>query len=186
MAERRLRGIPLIYLLSVLIVIFFAFASAYLEYYYVLVQSVPYREARQPVLGNFYSYDFVFFLPLQLFFAFQPIIYQFFAVRRSSANLRRLFALGLASSFLGLILRDASWFLFRTFAPLSADPLGHQWIRPSDYTSSVLGYAIIFGLTVPLWYIALLPPIIAIFVSLLIAHPSNEETGSPSSGNKPN
>lgn len=165
----RVRNLPFSYMLTVVVVILFSFAAAYLEYNYILFDGLPYREAVQPVLGSWYNYHLVFFLPILAWLAFQPFINQVIQKVRSSENFRRTSALGLASVFLGVILEDVGWFLLRFLAPLRSDPLAHQWIRGSDYTSSVIGYATIFGTAIPLWYFVLLTPAVAIFIALIIS-----------------
>ncbi len=165
----RVRGFPLSSVLTVVAVVLFSFASAYVEYNFVLFDALPYREAVQPVLGIFYGYHLVFFLPVLVWLAFQPFLGQVLLKVRSSVALRRTLALGVAGVFLGVVIEDAGWFLFRFLAPLASDPLAHQWIRGSDYTASVAGYATIVGVVVPLWYFVLLTPVVAIFVALAIS-----------------
>ena len=148
--------------------VLFSFAMAYLEYNFVLFDVLPYREAVQPSFGSWYAYHFVFFLPVLMWVGFQPFISQLLLKASSSEAFRKAFALGLAGLFLGVILEDVGWFLFRLLAPLSSDPLAHQWIRSTDYTSSVIGYATIAGAVIPLWYFVLLIPIVAILIALVI------------------
>lgn len=165
---RRLRNFSKDNILTVFVAILFALAFAYLEYNYILVDGVPYREARSPVIANLYGYDLLIFIPALALFSFYPLIWQALTKGLSSANLRIFIAVGVGSFLLSLVLKDASWYLLRAFSPISSDPLAHQWIRPSDYTASLLGSAEIWGLRIPLWYIALSPLIIAIFISLRI------------------
>ena len=164
----RLKGSSSEHILTVATVILFALAFAYLEYYYILVDGVPYREAMTPVIANLYGYDLLIFIPALALFSFYPLIRQAMTKSMTPANPRTTIAIGLGSFLLSLILKDATWYLFRSFAPVYSDPLAHQWIRPSDYTASLLGYADIWGLRIPLWYIVLSPIIIAIFISLRI------------------
>jgi len=156
------------YIATIILVIFASIVSANLEYNFILLDALPYREARQPTMGVFYYYHLEAIIPLIGLLAFQPFIYEVLSKTRSSEGLRTTFALGVGSLLLGLILEDTGWFVFRLFTPLSSDPLAYQWIRPSDYTASFVGYANIFGLIVPLWYMILIPPIVAILVALLI------------------
>ncbi len=167
--ERRLRNLPLIYLLTIIVVVLFSFGAAYLEYNYILFSDLPYREAKPPFFGTLYGYQFVLFIPVLVWLAFQPFIQQTFQRIRSSGALRRTLALGVAGSLLGLMLEDAGWFLFRLLSPVASDPLAHQWIRASDYTASMIGYATILGVVIPLWYFVLLTPVAAIIVALIIS-----------------
>lgn len=164
------KRIPRTQILTLLVVIFFAFAFAYLEYNYILFDTIPFREAKPPAIANLYGYDLLVFIPALAVFSFSPFLHR--ALKRKHASLRRSFAFGLGSFLMSLIIKDASWYLFRTVAPIASDPLAYQWIRPLDYSATVLGYADILGARIPLWYIALLPLIVAIFVSLRISHPA--------------
>ena len=159
----KMKKIPKNNVIAFLIVIFFAFAFAYLEYNYILFDTIPFREAKPPVIANLYSYDLVVFIPALTIFSFYPFIYK--ALRKKRPALRRPAAFGVASLLLSLILKDAAWYLFRTLAPVASDSLAHQWIRPLDSTATFLGYAEILGLRIPLWYVALSPLIIPIFIS---------------------
>lgn len=172
MTEKKwIKKIPRNNVIAFLIVIFFALAFAYLEYNYILFDTIPFREAKPPVIANLYSYDLVVFIPALTVFSFYPFILQ--ALRKKRPALRRPAAFGAASLLLSLILKDAAWYLFRTLAPLASDTLAHQWIRPLDSTATFLGYAEILGLRIPLWYVALSPLIIAIFISLRISQNTN-------------
>ncbi len=171
--KSKLQNFPAVHFLAILLVVFFAFTFAYLDYNFVLFDTIPFREAKPPMLANLYTYDLFAFLPALAIFAFSPLIYQFLWKGRSSISLRRPFAFGVASFMLSLVLKDAAWYLFRAIAPVASDPLAYQWIRPSDYTATILGYAEILGFRIPLWYIALSPLIIAIFTSLIISPPQN-------------
>jgi hypothetical protein len=164
---------PPIYIAALLAVILFSTAGAYLEYNFILLDGLPYREAQLPALGFLYVHDLVFFVPMLLLLAFTPTIY--FKLSKQplkGQTLRRNFALGLGSAMIGLILRDACWFLIRTVAPIASDPLAYQWIKPSDYTASFIG-SVQLGATIPLWYVAFLPPIIATLISLMITSPES-------------
>ncbi len=169
--KKRIKSIPIKNVIVFVIVMFFAFAFAYLEYNYILFDTIPFREAKPPVIANLYSYDLVVFIPALTIFSFYPFIYQ--ALRKKRTALRRPAAFGVASLLLSLILKDAAWYLFRTLAPVASDTLAHQWIRPLDSTATFLGYAEILGLRIPLWYVAFSPLIIAIFISLRISQHTN-------------
>ena len=171
----RLQNFPLSYIVTVLAVILFAFALTYLEYNFVLQDMIPYREAHTPDVAWLYSYQITIFLPMLIFIAIQPLIQQIYGKTQPKTPLRRPVALAIACLMLGTIILDMSWFLFRTLTPLATDPLANQWIRPTDYTAAFIGQAQIFTLTLPLWYIAFLPPIIAIFVALIISPPTNAQ-----------
>ena len=166
--HNRLKNFPLYNIFAMLTVIFFTIVFAHLEYNYILFNSIPYREAKAPSLVNFYTYDIYIFLPALSILAFYPLIYNFLTRPRTS-TIRRTLALGIGNFLLGIILKDLFWFLFRTFTPISSDPLSHKWIKPSDFTATLLGYAEILGIRIPLWYIALSPIIISIFLSLIIS-----------------
>ena len=166
---RRLRNLPISYFLTTVAVVVFSLGAAYLEYNYILFDSVPYREAELPAFGIFYNYQFLLFFPILVWLAFQPFIQQIMLKVRSSEDIRRTLALGLANAFLGIMLEDAGWFFFRLVAPVASDPLAYQWIRPSDYTSSAIGFASILGAVIPLWYFVLLIPVAAIFAALVIS-----------------
>lgn len=156
------------YLTTIIIVAIISIAFASLEYNYILFDSLPYREAQQPVIGIFHVYQLLIFIPTIALMSFQPFIYQALSGNRSSGRSRKTLALGVASLLLGLILEDAVWFLHRLLIPLPTDPLANQWIRPSDYTATVLGYAKILGTIIPLWYLILTPPIIAIIMAITL------------------
>ncbi|MFX0199258.1 MAG: hypothetical protein ACFFCW_24305 [Candidatus Hodarchaeota archaeon] len=157
------------YFVTCVIVVLVSVLFANLEYNYIQRESLPYREARKPLVGIFYPYHLEAFIPLIALLAFQPFIHEMLLKRRrSKAGLRMSFALGVGNLLIGLLLVDSVWFMFRVFAPLDSDPLANQWIRPSDYTASIMGYTVILGVTVPLWYMILIPPIIVIFLALLI------------------
>ena len=172
MTRRRLRNFPETYVAAVLAVIFFTIVGAYIEYNFFLIEGLPFREVRQPAVGFLYSYDLMFFVPMIILISFAPLIYQILTKHLRDQNLKRPFGLGIGAALLGLILKDAGWFLFRAASPLLTDPLAHQWIRSSDYTASFIGSAQILGLTLPLWYLAFVPPIVALFVSLIITEPN--------------
>ena len=155
------------YVVTIIEVVFTSILFAGLEYNYILLDALPHREARQPLIGVFYYYHLGIIIPLTSLVAFQPFIQEIISKTRSSLSLRMTFALGVGSLLLGLILEDVGWFIFRLLAPLSSDPLAYQWIRPTDYTASIIGYFRIFGVVVPLWYLILMPPIVAILVALL-------------------
>ena len=171
--EENMKRFPKNHLVAILVVVFFAFAFAYLEYNYILFDSIPFREAKPPIIANLYSYDLLVFVPALTMFSFYPLIYRVLSNKKYSVSLRRPAAFGIASLLLSLILKDAAWYLFRTLAPVASDPLAHQWVRPSDYTATILGYAEIFGLRIPLWYLALLPLVTAVFISLRISRNTN-------------
>ena len=176
MINKRLRNFPETYIAAVLVVIFFSLVGAYLEYNYFLLDGLPFREVKPPTIGFLYNYDLIFFIPITIMFAFAPIIYQLLTKHSFiDQSLKRPLALGIGTTMLGLILKDAGWFLIRVTAPLLTDPLAHQWIRPSDYTASFIGSAQILGLTLPLWYLALVPPIVALLISLVITEPDLEK-----------
>ena len=182
----RLIKLPKNNVIALIVVIFFALAFAFLEYNYILFDTIPLREAKPPAIANLYSYDLIVFIPALIMFSFYPLIYQ--TLQRKRIPLRRPTAFGVASLLLSLIIKDAGWYLFRALAPVASDPLAHQWIRPSDYTATLLGYAEILGLRIPLWYIALSPLIIAIFVSLIISQNTSQKENalfSDIEGNKP-
>jgi hypothetical protein len=148
-----------------------AIGSAWLEYSYIQIEALPYREAKTPTIAFLYPYQLAVFLPFLALLAFYPLLSQTITKTHPSATLKRPIALGIGTLLLSLILQDGFWFLFRTLAPIATDPLAHQWIRPTDYTATFIGYAQIAGLIIPLWYIALLPLILAAIISLLISPP---------------
>ena len=155
------------YTISLIVVVFFAVAFAFLEYNYVLFDTIPFREAKPPAVANLYGYDLIVFLPALFIFSFYPLINQ--VLQKGRQSLRRPVAFGVACLLLSLVLKDAAWYMFRALFPVASDPLAYQWIRPSDYTATLLGYAEIVGFRIPLWYIALTPLIVAIFISLIIS-----------------
>lgn len=169
MNKIRFRNFSSVPLFALVLVIFFGIAFAYLDYNFILFDTIPFREAKPPILANLYAYDLLVFIPVLVVLAFNPLICEFLWKDKGTVSIRRSFAFGAASFLLGLIIKDAGWYLFRAIAPVASDPLAFQWIRPSDYTATILGYAEILGLRIPLWYIALSPLIIAIFVSLVIS-----------------
>ena len=169
MNKTRFRNFSFAPLFAIVLVIFFAIAFAYVDYNFILFDTIPLREAKPPTLANLYNYDLLVFIPALVIFSFNPLIYQLLWKDRGTISLRRPIAFGTASFLLGLIIKDAGWYLYRAIAPVASDPLAYQWIRPSDYTATILGYAEILGLRIPLWYIAFSPLIIAIFVSLVIS-----------------
>ncbi len=166
---RLLQNFPPAFIIALVSVTLLAVASAWLEYNFIQIDSLPYREAKPPTAAFLYPYQLVVFLPFLLLLAFYPVIGQTITKTRPTMNLKRPIALGLGAILLGLILQDLFWFLFRTLAPYATDPLAHQWIRPTDYSATFLGYAQIAGVIVPLWYIAFLPLIIAAIVSLIVS-----------------
>ncbi len=166
--ERLWRAKILMYLSLLLMVILASIISAKLEYQYIHLDGIPYREARLPVIGVFYLYHLEAILPLIMLLTFQPFIYELLSEKRSPETLRMTFAFGVGSLLLGVILEDSGWFLFRTFTPLPSDPLAHQWIQPADPTAAAAGYVAIWGVIIPLWYVILTPPIIAIFSALAL------------------
>ena len=171
----RLQNFPLSYVVTVIAVILFGFALTYLEYNFVLQDMIPYREAHTPDFAWLYSYQIAIFLPILIFIAIQPLIQQIYGKFQLKTPLRRPIALAIGCLLLGTIVIDMSWFLFRALTPIATDPLANQWIRPTDYSAALIGYAQIFTVILPLWYIAFLPPIIAIFVALIISPPTNTE-----------
>ena len=170
---RLLRNFPATYIVAILSASLLAIGSAWLEYAFIQNETLPYREAKAPTLAFFYPYQLAVFLPLLALLAFYPFINQALTKTRSFSSLKRPITLGIGSFLLSVIFEDGFWFLFRAIAPTATDPLAHQWIRTSDYTVGLLGYAQISGLIIPLWYIALFPIILAAIISLLISPPSN-------------
>jgi len=174
MGEKISANIRINYFVTIVIVVFASIMCAKLEYNYILLDALPYREGQKPLIGLFYYYHLEAIVPLIGPLAFQPFIYETLSKKRSSRKLRMSLALGVGSLLLGTIAEDISWFTFRLFGPLPSDPLAYQWIRPSDYTAHILGYARIFGSVVPLWYLVLAPPIIAIFAAVFaLPRPKN-------------
>jgi len=169
---RLLRNFPPTYVLAVLSAALSAIGSAWLEYNFIQDQGMPFRETNPPTIAFLYPYQLAVFLPLLALLAFYPSINQALTKTSSFSSLKRPVALGIGTLSLSIIFQDGFWFLLRALAPIAADPLAHQWIRPSDYTAGFLGYAQIAGLIIPLWYIVLLPIILAAIVSLLISPPS--------------
>ena len=155
------------YIITLIVVVFFAVAFAFLEYNYILFDTIPFREAKPPAVANLYVYDLLVFLPALFIFSFYPLINQ--VLQKGRQSLRRPVAFGVACLLLSLVLKDAGWYMFRALFPVVSDPLAYQWIRPSDYTATLLGYADFVGFRIPLWYIALTPVIVAIFISLIIS-----------------
>lgn len=152
----------------VVMVILVSIISGSLEYTYIHLDGLPYREARQPIIGTFYYYHLEAIIPVIGLIAFQPVIYEVLSRHSASLDLRRILAFCFGNLLLALILEDATWFMLRRFSPLLSDPLAYEWIRPSDYTASSLGYSVIFGAIIPLWYLILVPPIVAIYAALIV------------------
>ena len=168
MRERKILNIPLIHISAIIITVIASIMLSNLEYNYIHAEGLPYREVQPPTIGVFYYYHLGAIIPLIGLIAFFPFIYEALGKEKPREYLRMTLALGLASLFLGILLQDSLWFAYRMLAPIDLDPFAHQWIRPSDYTASMTGYVMIFGITVPLWYFTLIPPIIAIYLALLI------------------
>ena len=139
-----------------------------LEYHYFQVNGVPSREASFPILGPFFLYQFQIFLPVIGIVSFQLFIREVASRRYVQWAYRQTLALGSVCTALGLLLQDFSWFVFRMNAPIASDPLAHRWILPEDPTAYFLGFATIFGAVVPLWYIVLGTPVVAVLVALFI------------------
>jgi hypothetical protein len=139
-----------------------------LEYQYIQVDGYPYRLIRYPVMGPYCLYHMFGIIPLIALFAFYPLIIDLLTTNRFHQGLRRTFFLDLGAFLSGLVFEDVFWFASRALAPLESDPLAFQWVQPSDFSAVFLGHANIFGLILPLWYLILLPPIIAIFSALLM------------------
>ena len=154
------------YIITLLVVVFFAVAFAFLEYNYILYDAIPFREAKPPAIANLYGYDLLVFLPALFIFSFYPLINQ--VLQKGKQSLRRPIAFGVACLLTSIVLKDAAWYMFRALFPVTSDPLAYQWIRSSDYTANLLGFADFVGFRIPLWYIALSPLIVAIFISLII------------------
>lgn len=142
---------------------------ALLEYRYMGAGLVPSREATLTLVGPFYAYQVEVFLPVIGMLAFYPFLH---GLAKADPNpewsLRQRLALGAASFMIGAVVEDAAWFFLRAYLPSSLDPLAHRWIIPSDPTAYVAGYADIYGLVIPLWYIVALAPALAVLVALFI------------------
>ncbi len=171
--NRLLQNFPPTFIIAFFTANLLATALGWLEYYFINIESIPYREAKPPTAGFLFPYQLAVFLPLLLLLAFYPLINQLISKARTTANLRRPIALGIGTFLLSLILQDSSWFILRTVAPTATDPLAYQWIRPTDYTATFLGNAQIVGITIPLWYLVLIPIILATIVSIIISPPQN-------------
>ena len=167
--NRLLQNFPPAYVLAILSAILLAIAFSWLEYNFINIESLPYREARPPTVAFLYPYQLAVCLPFLLLLAFYPLLTQITPKRQASGNLRRPIALGIGTLLLCLVIQDGFWFLLRLFAPTVTDPLAHQWIRPTDYTATWIGYAQIAGVVIPLWYLAFFPIILAAIVSLIIS-----------------
>ncbi|MCL5067771.1 MAG: hypothetical protein M1368_05390 [Thaumarchaeota archaeon] len=162
------RRVKLAYLVSLFSVLLVSVLFGYLEYNFVEVSNVPLREARQPLIGIFYSYQLGIFFPIIAIVAFSQFLQELTSRAASMWSIKQTLALGAAGFLLGVLLEDISWFAFRAFAPVSSDPLAHHWILPSDPSAYSLGYANIFGGIVPLWYIVIGSPAIAMIIALFI------------------
>ncbi len=174
---KRLLNFPHTFSLTILVIVFISLVAGYLEYNYLLIEGLPFREVKTPTLAFLYPYDLVFFVPLILLLALSPTLYQILNKNRpTEQSLKRYFALSIGGILIGLMLKDASWFLFRLVSPLGSDPLAYNWIRVSDYTASFIGSVEILGVVLPIWYLALIPPIAAVFISLLITGPGTESS----------
>lgn len=155
------------YTATIIFTVFTSSLLAYLEYYFVHIDNLPAREATTPIMGPLYSYQVAVFLPLIILVAFQSLIQDWLLKIRVDV-LRTTVPLGVASTILGVVLVDALWFLFRFTAPVVNDPLAGYWIRAFDYTAVAVGSTQILGATIPLWYFAAAPIIIAIYAALLM------------------
>ncbi len=155
------------YIATILITSLTAILLAYLEYYYIRIDSLPSREAMAPLVGPIYSYQAVVFLPLIVLAAFQPLIQDRLLNLKADA-MRTSVPLGATCTLLGLVLLDSLWFAFRAFAPSAGDPLAWNWIRSVDYSASALGSVDILGAIIPIWYFAAAPIIFAVLAALLI------------------
>ncbi len=156
------------FLVTILSVLAASILLAGLEYHYFQVNGVPSREADFPVFGPFFLYQVQIFFPVLGILSFQPFIREVASRRYVQWAYRQTLALGFSCTALGLLLQDLVWFAFRTYAPIATDPLAHRWILPADPTAYFLGFATILGAVVPIWYIVLGTPIVAVLVALFI------------------
>jgi hypothetical protein len=141
----------------------------FLEYRFILHNNLPYKLFRQPIGGILFDYQLVGIIPLLFILAFQPNILDVALSARGKNMGRREIALSMGVFLLCLIIQDLSWFMSRVFYPLVSDPSAHKFIKISDHSSTVLGYAKIGGVVIPVWYLVLIPIIIALLfgVSLI-------------------
>ncbi len=156
------------FLITILSVAASAVLLAGFEYYYLQVNGVPSREASIPLWGPFFGYQAEVFLPVMAILCFQLVLREGVRWTHVEWAFRQTLALGGACLGLGLLLEDSVWFVFRALAPMASDPLAHNWILPADPTANALGSASIFGAVVPLWYIVLGTPVVAVLVALFI------------------
>jgi len=147
----------------------FAVFFAYLEYYYILFDGLPYRNVLEPVLFFLHPYHIFPIIPALAFIAFEPLIHQYLFEFSPKAEKIGLFVLGLANFFQGLTTLDFFWFVFRVLAPSSTDPLAGQWIRAGEWTALSLGWINLFGFSFPAWYLITLPLSIPVYIAFLIS-----------------
>ncbi len=164
---------------SILVVLVVSILLTGLDYYFMQLDGLPYREARTPTYWIFYGDQLLLVFPIIAIVSLEMAITDL--LRGAGWGLvRQEFALGIADFFLGVMVEDSLWYAFRVFAPLKTDPLAGSWIRPAEPTATLLGYASIGGVIVPLWYFVLIPPVVAIMVALLVLSPAEARDRSPS------
>lgn len=176
-------------LASMMLTFCFATLDAYLEYYYILLDSQPYRYMSEPVLFVFYPYHLFPIIPMLISIAFAPLLLQYIfdfhlttgkmEVAPSVAQYlmkfhfvaekKGLFILGLANLLQGLTTLDFFWYALRVLAPSPTDPLAGKWLSTGDWTSLSLGYLNLFGLVIPNWYLATLALTIPVYLAFLIS-----------------
>lgn len=144
-----------------------AFIFSYLEYYYITLDGIPYREIYRAEFLNIPPYVLFPFAPVLALAAFLPTINDLFSRRRDLNELQRKFVVSAANFLWAMTLLDVLYYVLRFAFPHPMDPLGGLWITPGE--APLLGLVNLLGILWPTWYFATIPAAISVYVAYHIS-----------------
>jgi len=144
-----------------------AFFFSYLEYYYVALDGIPYREMYQVGFLRMPPYVLFPLAPALAVVAFSPLLDDLMLRRFDWSEKNRTLVLACANFLWALTLYDTLYYVFRSMFPLPTDPLGGVWIRREE--ASIMGVVNLLGVLWPTWYFATLPIVISVYVAYYIS-----------------
>jgi len=140
-----------------------AFFLSYLEYYYVTLDGIPYREMCRADLLNIPPYVLFPLIPVLAGVAFFPLVNDLLLRRIHSSQMNRQLTISAANFLWALTLHNTFYYFLRARFPLPTDPLAGLWITPGE--APLLGLVNLLGILWPTWYFATIPATISIYVA---------------------
>jgi len=144
-----------------------AFFLSYLEYYYVALDGIPYREMYHFGVLNIPPYVLFPLAPALAIVAFSPLFDDLLLHRANWSERSRMIVVGCANFLCAVTLYDSLYYTFRSMFPLPTDPLGGFWIRRGE--ASIMGVVNLLGVLWPTWYFVTIPVVISVYVAYYIS-----------------